>query len=203
VISSLQPRRPHVRPSPLALAALALALALATAPAYGAAASAPKQTKSSGLAETLRKYRERTSTTKAGTTGAHAPGATPPTTTYAPSGGAAAPPAAATTTTATGATTTTPATTTPAPATTAPATPAQPPATSKAKASRGHRLSTGAIVVVALAALLVLGCLAWALARNRAFDPPWLLTLRHASAEAGFRASSTWSELLDWARLGR
>jgi hypothetical protein len=202
VISSLQPRRPHVRLSLLALLALA-ALALGSAAAYGATASAPKQTNSSGLAETLRKYRERTSTTRAGTTGAHAPGATTPTTTssWCP---LPPPPATATTTTSTGATTTTPpATTTPAPATTAPATPAQPAATSKAKASRGHRLSSGAIVVVALAALLVLGCLAWAIARNRAFEPPWLLTLRHASAEAGFRASSTWSELLDWARLGR
>jgi hypothetical protein len=58
-------------------------------------------------------------------------------------------------------------------------------------------------VIAALAALLVLGCLAWAFARSRAFEPHWLIALRHSAAEAGFRASATWSELLDWARLGR
>ncbi|HXM86726.1 MAG TPA: hypothetical protein VN889_03740, partial [Solirubrobacteraceae bacterium] len=63
-------------------------------------------------------------------------------------------------------------------------------------------LSTGAIVIAALAALLVLACVGWALARRRAFEPHWLLSLRHATAEAGFRASATWSEFLDWVRLG-
>jgi hypothetical protein len=58
-------------------------------------------------------------------------------------------------------------------------------------------------VIAALAALLVLGCAAWALARSKAFEPHWLLSLRHAMAEAGFRASETWSEFADWARLGR
>ncbi len=64
-------------------------------------------------------------------------------------------------------------------------------------------LSTGAIAVAAVAALLVLGCLGWALARRRAFEPHWMLSLRHAMAEAGFRASATWAEFADWARLGR
>jgi hypothetical protein len=74
---------------------------------------------------------------------------------------------------------------------------------SAAKASTGDRpLSTGAIVIAALAALLVLACLGWALARRRAFEPHWLLSLRHATAEAGVRASATWSEFLDWVRLG-
>jgi hypothetical protein len=121
------------------------------------------------------------------------PGANTPTTTYAPSGGATAPgggAAAASPTTAT----ITPAATTPAQA----ATPG------KAASGGGDRpLSTGAIVIAALAALLVLGCLAWAFARSLAFEPHWLITLRHSAAEAGFRASATWSELLDWARLGR
>jgi len=58
-------------------------------------------------------------------------------------------------------------------------------------------------VIAVLAALLVLGCLIWAFARSRAFEPHWLIALRHSAAEAGFRASATWSELLDWARLGR
>jgi cytochrome b len=76
--------------------------------------------------------------------------------------------------------------------------------TAKAGKSKGDRpLSTGAIVIAALALLLLLGCIAWALARRRAFEPHWLLSLRHAMAEAGFRASATWSEFADWARLGR
>jgi hypothetical protein len=54
-----------------------------------------------------------------------------------------------------------------------------------------------------LAALLVLGCLAWAVARRRAFEPQWTLSFRHAMAEAGFRASATWAEFTDWLRLGR
>jgi hypothetical protein len=134
----------------------------------------------------------------AGFSASAAPAATPvgantPTTTYAPSGGATAPgggAAAASPPTAT----TTPAATTPAQAT----------APGKAASRGGDRpLSTGAIVIAALAALLVLGCVGWAFARSRAFEPHWLITLRHSAAEAGFRVSATWSELLDWARLGR
>jgi hypothetical protein len=64
-------------------------------------------------------------------------------------------------------------------------------------------LSTGAIALAVVAALLVLACLGWALARRRAFEPHWLLSLRHAMAEAGFRSSATWAEFTDWARLGR
>jgi hypothetical protein len=56
--------------------------------------------------------------------------------------------------------------------------------------------------LAALGALLVLGCLAWALARRRAFEPHWWLSLRHAMAEAGMRASATWAEFTDWVRLG-
>ena len=136
------------------------------------------------------------------TAGAGAAGAaTTPTTTYAPSGGATAPSSAPA---ATASTATTP------PAAPAPATPGAqttaPAQTSaaRAKAGKGDRpLSTGAIVIAALAALLVLVCAAWAIARSRALEPHWLLSLRHAMAEAGFRASATWSEFADWARLGR
>jgi hypothetical protein len=157
----------------------------------------------------------------AGSTDPAAPAATTsaastPTTTYAPSGGVA-PGAAATTPTAStpgvataGATPTTPPATTPAtsvPATSTPqaSTPTPTKAgTPQAKKSNSDRpLSTGAIVIAALALLLLLGCIAWALARRRAFEPHWLLSLRHAMAEAGFRASATWSEFTDWARLGR
>jgi hypothetical protein len=107
-------------------------------------------------------------------------------------------PTASTPATPTTATTTATAPATPGAQTTAPASGA--PAT----ASNGDRpLSTSAIVIAVLAALLVLACAAWALARRSAFEPRWLLSLRHAMAEAGFRASATWSEFADWARLGR
>jgi hypothetical protein len=120
---------------------------------------------------------------------------------------------------------TTPATTTPvAPVTTAPAatTPAKatvptlttpssvakpttttgvgPPAAHTVKHSES--LSTAAIAAVVLAVVLVLACIVWALARRRAFEPHWLLSLRHAIAEAGFRLSATCAEFADWLRLG-
>jgi hypothetical protein len=69
-------------------------------------------------------------------------------------------------------------------------------------AQSNSHLSAGAIVIAALAALLVLACAAWALARRRAYEPRWWLSLRHALAEAGFRASATWAEFTDWLRLG-
>ncbi|HEY5046332.1 MAG TPA: hypothetical protein VII53_10800 [Solirubrobacteraceae bacterium] len=72
-----------------------------------------------------------------------------------------------------------------------------------ARSKHSETLSPGAIAIAVVAALLVLACLAWALARRRAFEPHWLLSLRHAMAEAGFRASATWAEFADWARLGR
>jgi hypothetical protein len=65
-----------------------------------------------------------------------------------------------------------------------------------------RRLSTEEIVIAALAALLALGCATWGIARRRAFEPRWTLSLRHATAEAGFRASATWAEFADWIRLG-
>jgi hypothetical protein len=72
-------------------------------------------------------------------------------------------------------------------------------------AASGHStgLSTGAIVIAVVAALLALGCLLWAIARRRAFEPQWVLSLRHAMAEAGFRSSALLSEFADWLKLGR
>jgi hypothetical protein len=64
-------------------------------------------------------------------------------------------------------------------------------------------ISTAAIVAAAAAAFVALCCLLWAIARMNAFEPRWTLSLRHALAEAGFRASATWAEFTDWARLGR
>jgi cobalamin biosynthesis Mg chelatase CobN len=192
-----KPSRPLVRA--LALAVLTLVLAGFSVGAAAAVTTVPTGTTSaSQLAEALRKYRQQSSTKTAapvaGANGATPGGANTPTTTFAPSGGATAAGG--------GAAATTPTTATPTPAATTPA--AQATAPSKATSSSGDQpLSTGAIVIAVLAALLVLGCLIWAFARSRAFEPPWLIGLRHAAAEAGFRASATWSELLDWARLGR
>lgn len=77
-----------------------------------------------------------------------------------------------------------------------------------AKAAAGtnqgsSRISTPALLLAALAALLALGCAIWGVARLQAFEPRWTLSLRHTFAEAGFRASATWAEFSDWARLGR
>ena len=73
-------------------------------------------------------------------------------------------------------------------------------------AASGHhatRMSSEAIAIAAVGALVVLACLGWALARAAAFEPHWTLSARHAIAEAGFRASATLAEFSDWVRLGR
>jgi len=72
----------------------------------------------------------------------------------------------------------------------------------RAKATHTTRLSTAAIALIVLGALLVLGCLAWALARWLAYEPRWVTSLAHSLREAGYRASATWAELGDWVRLG-
>jgi hypothetical protein len=56
---------------------------------------------------------------------------------------------------------------------------------------------------IALGALLLAALLLWAIARWRGWDPPWVARMRHAWGEAGYRATSTWSEFTDWLRLGR
>jgi hypothetical protein len=76
---------------------------------------------------------------------------------------------------------------------------AAPPAARKSATST----STAAIVLAAIAALLALASLAWAIARWQAFEPHWVLSMRHATSEAGYRASATWAEFTDWVRLGR
>ncbi len=67
----------------------------------------------------------------------------------------------------------------------------------------GGGLPAAAVVLIVLAGLLLLACAVWGLAQARAWEPKWSLALRHAIAEAGFRASATWREFGDWARLGR
>jgi hypothetical protein len=120
------------------------------------------------------------------------PTASIPTTTYVPSGGTPLP-----STTSTGAAATVPTTATPFKSTLLGTR-----ARTHARAQHSETLSTGAIAIAAIAALLVLACLGWALARQRAFEPHWMLSLRHAMAETGFRASATWAEFSDWVRLG-
>ncbi len=58
-------------------------------------------------------------------------------------------------------------------------------------------------MLAAIAVVLLLACAAWAFARSRAYEPRWLVSLRHAMAEAGYRTSATWAEFMDWVRLGR
>ncbi|HUB35378.1 MAG TPA: hypothetical protein VL972_01005 [Solirubrobacteraceae bacterium] len=79
--------------------------------------------------------------------------------------------------------------------------PARAPA--RARGQSKKKISTGAILLAVLAALAILACCLWALARARAFEPHWLLSFRHAMAEAGYRMSNTWSEFQDWVRYGR
>jgi hypothetical protein len=75
--------------------------------------------------------------------------------------------------------------------------------TSPAHSGGGGGLSTTAVVLIVLAGALLLGCAVWGLAQAQAWEPRWSLALRHAVAEAGFRASAAWREFGDWARLGR
>jgi cobalamin biosynthesis Mg chelatase CobN len=109
------------------------------------------------------------------------------------------PPAASTA----GATTQPPATTTIAPdATTTAATPAPAPAaTTAAQSTSSHKGARLALIV--LAALLLMLLALWAFARWWAWEPHWLVRWRHATAEAGWRASAAWAEFTDWLRLGR
>jgi len=58
-----------------------------------------------------------------------------------------------------------------------------------------------ALAVIAL--LMMLAALLYALARWWAWEPDWLVRARHAGAEAGWRASGSWAEFMDWVRLGR
>jgi hypothetical protein len=191
---------PHDRRLARAFAAAFALLALASAITWGgpSVARAAQPASTSALSAPASAKAQAPSTTAGTAT------ASTPTTTYAPSGGASVPgssPAAGASTATIPPAASTPATSTPV---TPSAIAAAPKSAAQGKAGTGDRpLSTGAIVIAVLAALLVLACAAWALARSSAFEPHWLLLLRHAMAEAGFRASATWSEFADWARLGR
>ncbi len=58
------------------------------------------------------------------------------------------------------------------------------------------------MLAAAIGALFVLACLVWAVFRLGAYEPHWLASARHSAAEAAYRASATWAEFTDWARLG-
>jgi cobalamin biosynthesis Mg chelatase CobN len=119
---------------------------------------------------------------------------------------AAAPAATTTTTTAPAATTTAPGATQPPAATTTAPPATQPPAAAPAPTTAAQTASShkGARLALLVAAALVLMLLAlWAFARWWAWEPHWLVRWRHATAEAGWRASAAWSEFTDWLRLGR
>lgn len=68
--------------------------------------------------------------------------------------------------------------------------------------SKSTRISTGALVLAALGALLVLACIVWGLWRWLALEPRWTASLTYSLREAGSRASATWAEFSDWVRLG-
>lgn len=75
--------------------------------------------------------------------------------------------------------------------------------TKPAQHTNSTKLSTPALALAVLAALLALLCIAWGIARLTAYEPRWVLSVRHSLAEGGFRASATWAEFTDWARLGK
>lgn len=59
------------------------------------------------------------------------------------------------------------------------------------------------LLLAVLGAILLAAALAIAAARWWAYDPPWLVRSRHATAEAGWRTSAAWAEFRDWLRIGR
>jgi hypothetical protein len=59
------------------------------------------------------------------------------------------------------------------------------------------------VALAIIGALMALAALLYGLARWWAWEPHWLVRWRHAGAEAGWRASGSWAEFMDWVRLGR
>jgi hypothetical protein len=70
-------------------------------------------------------------------------------------------------------------------------------------APKSTRLSTLALALAILGALLALGCIVWVLGRWLALEPRWTVSLMHSLREASYRGSATWAEFSDWARIGR
>lgn len=59
------------------------------------------------------------------------------------------------------------------------------------------------LALAILLGVLALCTLAFGVVRFFAWEPAWAVRLRHAAGEAGWRASSTWSDFTDYVRLGR
>jgi hypothetical protein len=59
------------------------------------------------------------------------------------------------------------------------------------------------LALAILLGVLALCTIAFGVARWFAWEPAWAGRLRHATGEAGWRASSTWSDFTDYVRLGR
>lgn len=59
------------------------------------------------------------------------------------------------------------------------------------------------LALAILLGALALCMLAFGLVRWLAWEPAWAVRTRHAMGEAGWRASSTWSDFADFVRLGR
>jgi hypothetical protein len=59
------------------------------------------------------------------------------------------------------------------------------------------------LALAVLAGLLALAGLLVGFVRWRGWDPAWAQGVRHATGEAGWRASSTWAEFTDFVRFGR
>ncbi len=59
------------------------------------------------------------------------------------------------------------------------------------------------LALAILLAALALCTIAFGVVRWFAWEPRWAVRFRHAAGEAGWRASSTWSDFTDYVRLGR
>jgi hypothetical protein len=74
-------------------------------------------------------------------------------------------------------------------------------------ASKQHSSDAGLpaplVALAVIGALMALAAALYWLARWWAWEPRWLVRARHAGAEAGWRASGSWAEFVDWVRLGR
>ena len=147
------------------------------APGFPAQLAAGAAKRSKGCSKSERKATSTATSGAGATTGTGATG-TPATTTIAPNA-------------------------TPTAATTAPA-PAPAPAAASQTAPQSTSSHKGArLALIVLGALLVMLLALWAFAHWWAWEPRWLVRWRHATAEAGWRASAAWAEFTDWLRLGR
>lgn len=142
----------------------------------------------------------------AGTAAPSTGGGAPTGGTASPSGGPAAPSTSTPAGTTAAATPTTAAAPTPQPApsvTPAPAVADGAILAAAADSDGDSGLPAPIAALFVLALLAALAGLAVAAVRWFAFEPPWLVRSRHATAEAGWRTSAAWAEFTDWLRLGR